>query len=745
MTPVELVLSKLPDAKRNGKGWAARCPAHDDNRPSLSVAKSDAGGALVHCHAGCTPEAIVAGLGLKLADLMPAQAEPIRRPAPKVAHNAGGVFATAAAAVAALERRHGPRDALWTYRNAGGEPVGVVVRWNLPSGDKDVRPVSWRAGALGGWTISAMPSPRPLYCLPDLLARPGERVHVGEGEKCADALARLGLLATTSAGGATAAKQSDWTPLVGRDVVIVPDEDKAGGQYAADVAEILTSLTPPARVRVVRLRDTWPDLPDGGDIADVVEAGEDLNTIKAKLVALADAAQTGPPERPAPAEPYAPVLVRLADVKPEPIRWLWPGRIALGKLTLIAGDPGLGKSFITLDMAARLSRGTGWPDQLAVAGPRGGVVLLSAEDDLADTIRPRLDAARADVSRIVALRAVQVPDPETGGERSMSFTLSSDLPALERAIDETPDCKLVIIDPISAYLGGGPRFDSHRNTDVRAVLAPLAELAGRRGVAVVAVTHLRKGEGPAMYRAMGSLAFVAAARGVWAVARDKDDPTDRRRLFLSVKNNIAGNRDGLAFTLHDAAGGVPCVAWNPEPVSVPVDDALAPKSGWGGKRKPGPESEARKLAAEWLRELLKTGPMKSTQVRDEGRAAGYCWRTLHRAKDDLGIRPYRERFGGGWMWKLPKAPTGLSCQVPQETKNLASWHDSKSPDKTGGSEPDALLSCQDDLSWHDSKNPEIGGKYERPGPPAPTEPPTAGPGTGCVDARERDGGDWGEV
>ncbi|QOV89366.1 DUF3987 domain-containing protein [Humisphaera borealis] len=301
MTPLELLLSKLPDAKRNGAGWSVRCPAHDDDQPSLSIGEGDAGGALVHCHAGCTPVAITAALGLQLADLMPQKIEspPTRKPA-KPMHKPGLTFATAAEAVAELERRKGPLAVMWNYYNADGEPVGMVVRWNLTNGGKDIRPVSRRPGAIGGWTISAMPEPRPLYHLPDLTARPGERVYVTEGEKAADSAAGLGLLVATSAGGAQAAGKSDWTPLAGRDVVIVPDADKAGAKYAAEVSAILVKLSPPARVRVIDLRDTWSDLPVGGDIADVVDRGEDPDAIKTKLAALLTAAE---PEAPAPRPP----------------------------------------------------------------------------------------------------------------------------------------------------------------------------------------------------------------------------------------------------------------------------------------------------------------------------------------------------------------------------------------------------------------------------------------------------------
>jgi hypothetical protein len=322
MTPVELVLSKLPDAKRNGKGWAARCPAHEDKRPSLSITEGDNGGALVHCHAGCPPEEIVAALGVTLADLMPATpttARPMPRLARKLTANATArppaTFTTAAEAVAELERQHGPRAAAWTYHGADGEPVGLVVRWNRPDGEKDIRPVSRTPGA---WIIGGMPEPRPLYRLPELLAKPRERVLICEGEKATDAAAGLGYLATTSPHGCKSASKADWTPLAGREVVILPDHDEAGQKYAGDVAGILAKLTPPATVRVARLPDAWPDLPGGGDIADVVEAGEDADAIKAKLAALVDAAEPEAPAAPALAvEPFKPFPT---DALPEVLR-----------------------------------------------------------------------------------------------------------------------------------------------------------------------------------------------------------------------------------------------------------------------------------------------------------------------------------------------------------------------------------------------------------------------------------------
>jgi hypothetical protein len=344
---------------------------------------------------------------------------------------------------------------------------------------------------------------------------------------------------------------------------------------------------------------------------------------------------------------YAPTLIRLADVQPEPVQWLWPGRIALGKVTLIAGDPGLGKSFLTLDLAARVTLGVDWPDDRSTRAPLGGVVLLNAEDDLADTVRPRLDAAGADVSRIIALASVKGRDPN---DPQKHFSLERDLPALERAIVETPDCKLVVIDPITAYLG---EADSHKNADIRGLLAPLAELAGRHGVAIVAVTHLNKSAGgKAMYRTMGSLAFVAAARAAWAVAKDKAN--ESRRLFLPMKNNLAADVRGMAYSIIDGM-----IAWEATPVDTRADDALTVDP-------PNSRGSDRDAAAEWLLEALSDGPLESTEVFRQGKENGFSEKTLRRAAKQAGVACRKAGFGGAWHWHPQTVGTAEVGQAGRE-------------------------------------------------------------------------------
>jgi hypothetical protein len=338
MTPLENLLAKLPGAKRAGNGWSARCPAHDDRRASLSIAEGDDGAALVRCHAGCDTSAVLAAVGLKLADLFPANAglTPARNGNPATG---GRTFTTAKDAVAELESKRGKRSALWTYHNAQGEPVGVVIRWDKPSG-KDIRPVALHAD---GWRIGAMLDPRPLYGLPDLAT--ARRVVICEGEKAADAARSLGFIATTSAGGSQAATKTDWRPLAGKEVWIMPDNDMPGRKYADSVAGILAKLTPAPAVRVVEL----PYLPDSGDIVDWIDAHGDAAEPDAMRTEIETLAQAVEPWRPVDADDlaYRPFPV---DALPEPIRGFVdagaraiscdPSYLALPLLTAIAAAIG---------------------------------------------------------------------------------------------------------------------------------------------------------------------------------------------------------------------------------------------------------------------------------------------------------------------------------------------------------------------------------------------------------------------
>ena len=650
--PVDNLLTKLDGVKRTGDGkYEARCPAHDDAHASLCIGTGDDGRALVTCQAGCSTADVLAAVGLKMSELFPPKDNSPRRP-PAMPPNRKLPQAPPDTSPKAKDNVKKKIVKEYDYRDSSGAVLFQVVRFD----PKDFR--QRRPDGAGGWTWNLGDTRRVLYRLPEVLAADtGAWVFIVEGEKDADALADLRLVATCNPGGAGKWKHlADVSALDGRRVAIIPDRDAPGFAHAQDVARRLSG-----KAAVVKILDQLDGEIDGRpikDVSDYLDARDSVSPedLAAGLVGMAqDAPDWTPPatepaalSAPADATPTSgPVLTCLADVKPEAVRWLWEQRIALGKLTVFAGRPDLGKSFITLDLAARVSRGDSFPLYPANIGTPSDVILLSAEDDLMDTIRPRLDAAGADMRRIHALTTVQTGvNVATGKPIYAPFNLAEHLPLLETAIRQRANCRFVVIDPISAFLG---KTDSHNNAEVRGVLAPLAEMAARYRVAVVAVSHFNKGAGEAINRVMGSLAFVAAARAAFVFAPDRDDPTGARRFMLPLKNNLSADRAGLAYRLLSPSPGVmPAVAWEAAPVNVSVEDAVSPD-----ERRRGPEPEAKQEAAAWLRDFLAAGPRPAPECFTEAQRDGITRATLRRAKEDCGVVAEKNGFQDGWTWRLP--------------------------------------------------------------------------------------------
>ncbi len=344
---------------------------------------------------------------------------------------------------------------------------------------------------------------------------------------------------------------------------------------------------------------------------------------------------------------------KISDVEMKPISWLWPYRFARGKVSMIAGDPGLGKSQLTASMSAIVTTGGAWPAS-AERSKVGNVVILSAEDDAADTIRPRLEAAGADIERVFVLDAVRE------GKRHRSFTLAEDLQKLEAVLSEIGNVALVIIDPITAYLGGA---DSHKTADIRALLAPLGDMAARHEAAIICISHLNKGgSSQALMRVTGSLAFVAAARAAYLVAKDQQQP--QRRLLLPIKNNIGNDRMGFAFSIQSQilASGIETsrVEWEGQEIDIPADQALSDN---------GENASASVVdeAVEFLRTLLAEEPIPSAEVFDNAKAMGFSKMSVRRAASDLGIEKHKVGFKNAkWVWQLP---------VSKMVKNNEDAHD----------------------------------------------------------------------
>lgn len=350
-----------------------------------------------------------------------------------------------------------------------------------------------------------------------------------------------------------------------------------------------------------------------------------------------------PPRRSAPKDegkgaPGRAVLTRLADVEPEAVEWLWPGRVPLGKITVLEGDPGLGKSTVALALAAGVSRGLPLPGG-GLFGP-APVLLLSAEDGLADTVRPRLDAAGADVRRVFSL-ALVIDDAE------MLPTLDGDLPRIDAAIVES-GAQFLVVDPLVAFLGG--EVNSYRDQDVRRALAPLAKMAERHRVAVLVVRHLTKGGGAAsIYRGGGSIGIVGAARSALLVAKDPDD--EARRIVAPVKSNLSKPPASLAYRIEEAPNGSSRIVWEEGEVGISADQLLAAQVSVT----PGEVSDRsdRDDASDFLREFLSDGPKPATEGIGEGRRHGFTPKQLRRARTTLGVRPRKDGMNGPWLWTLP--------------------------------------------------------------------------------------------
>jgi hypothetical protein len=337
-------------------------------------------------------------------------------------------------------------------------------------------------------------------------------------------------------------------------------------------------------------------------------------------------------------------VVRVSSVQSQPIRWLWQGRIARGKVTLVAGNPGLGKSQFTAYLAARVTTGQLWPAGEGRA-PKGNVIMLSAEDDIADTIRPRLEAADADIDRVHVLTAIRDADA------LRSFSLGRDLVSLDSALQQVGDVKLIIVDPISAYMAG---TDSHKNSDVRALLAPVSDLASRQGAAIVVISHLNKGggAGDAMGRITGSIAFSAAARAAFLIQKDAED--SKRRLFLPMKNNLGVDDSGLAFRIveREVSGNIraPVIEWEDQRVTITADEALAAASANDSE-----EGGALREAVSFLENMLAAGPASQRTVKSDANANGISEASLRRAKVRLSVKARKDGMSGGWLWELPAA------------------------------------------------------------------------------------------
>lgn len=336
--------------------------------------------------------------------------------------------------------------------------------------------------------------------------------------------------------------------------------------------------------------------------------------------------------------------ISLVSVTEKEVTYVWPKRIPRGKITIFAGVQGGAKTLTCMDIAAKISAGITWPD--GAENTPGNVLLMSGEDDLGDTIKPRLRAAHADLSRVFALQMITKPNPEDGKPSEHIPTLTEDLGAIRREI-QIRKPKLLIIDPVNAFL---PGVDTHRDADLRSkVFAPLKQMAETENVAVIGIMHLNKAANQsAIHRVSGSIAYTAAARAAYLFTEDKNQPG--RKLVLPLKFNVGPKPDGLAFKVMQDEEGLPIIAWEKDAVDIDADEALKPDNT---------SAPERAAAEEFLLKMLSDGPVDSSDIWEEADAFDISKSTLKRAKDKLNITAEAVRKEGKpgvnhWVWKLPE-------------------------------------------------------------------------------------------
>jgi putative DNA primase/helicase len=350
-------------------------------------------------------------------------------------------------------------------------------------------------------------------------------------------------------------------------------------------------------------------------------------------------------------------LVTAATIKPKRLKWLWPNRVPLGKLTLFVGNPDNGKSMVAIDVAARVTTAQSWYDAKNTL-PESNVLIFGAEDDPEDTTVPRLIAAGANRNRIHFAKMTSDNPNALPEEREMR--LDEDIDALRIALKQNPSIRLVVIDPISNYLGD-TKMNEEQN--VRRVLTPLQALASESGVAVLGIMHLnKKPDQQGINRIGGAMAFVGVARAVWLFAADHDDPN----LFdmVRVKNNICQRGGGLLFGIATKPVEIegdfveqPYVEWCGI-TDKSADDMLAAKAI-------GRPRDKRDEGLEWLRQLLSDGPKPAKEVEARCEAEGFSYRTLERAKNEAEVRSFKK--GETWHWE--RIDVGRQIHQTQDVQN----------------------------------------------------------------------------
>lgn len=593
MTPLDRLRDLLGPTVATSTGFMAHCPHHPDSTPSLSVAEGLDGSAVMFCHGGCPTADVLVDLGLTWSDLYPPRTNGQRAD--------GG-----------LKREV---VAFYEYTDANGVVLSRKVR-TFPKGFYQQRP-----DGKGGWVNGVKGVPQVLFNLPGVrqARRDGLPIYLNEGEKDCLAFLEREECATTVPGGAGKWRDSFTEEFKDAWVIIVADRDDAGRAHALQCARAIAPVAESLQVvESDRGKDAYDHFAMGGDFDHFLSV------------------DWWPEVEPEPeAEPATQGSVEyLSTLTVARVDWLWRKWIPLGKATLLDGDPGAGKSTVAIDLAARVSVGAPMPGE-EEGGEPAGVIYLTAEDGLADTVLPRLLAAGGDPKKVATIRYVGTRDSE-GELHERPLILPTDVGVLAGAVRST-GARLVVVDVLFAYLAG--TVNTWRDSDVRVALAPLTNMAEETGCALLMIRHLNKtGTGPAVYRGGGSIGITGAARSVIAAAFDPHDETHQRRVLALVKSNVSVPPTSFAYGI----GGDPMwacsrVDWLGTS-NVTADELVI----WRPGSREGSQTDE---AASWLQGVLSDGPMSYQEVMTLARHEGFEPRTIQRAASRAGVAVKRVGVG----------------------------------------------------------------------------------------------------
>jgi AAA domain len=479
----------------------------------------------------------------------------------------------------------------------------------------------------------------------------GDEILWPEGEQDVDTLSKSNVPAFTFGGTGDGLPDGIAHWLKDRQIVILADNDEAGRVHAEEKA-VVAHAAGAASVKIVH----FLELPEKGDVSDFIEGGGTVDQLNAWI----DAAPDWSPSGPRVADQHPPLSDRKAGPETGGITSPSGERsivaIRANTLAIIAGDPGLGKSTVLIEIAALHSKGSEFPCGEGKAVQCESAI-LTAEDGLRDTLMPRLIAAEADTSKIHFLTGTKADDDVASNETAM-FDISRDVPALRKFLKANQAVKVLIVDPLTAYLGSGTK--AKENADVRRVLTPLVKLAEDFGLLLLANNHLNKSAGKALYRVLDSIAFVALGRVIHLVIEDSDNREIRK--FICDKINIGSKPPGLTYFIQKAwikgeqgeEIETSRIVWGTTTIDETADEALGTDDDT-----PTMADEAEKL----LREILGKGRMVVQDIEAEARAAGMLGgskeirasKPFRMACERLGVIHEREGFGPGakYYWRLP--------------------------------------------------------------------------------------------